>query len=39
VPLAINGLPIGGVGVSGASGDEDERCALAGVAAVKDQLK
>lgn len=39
VPIAVNGSPIGGVGVSGASGDEDERCALAGIAATKGQLK
>jgi len=38
VPITVDGVPIGGVGVSGASGDEDELCALAGIEAVKDQL-
>lgn len=39
VPITIAGIPIGGVGVSGASGDEDEQCALAGIAAAEGLLK
>lgn len=37
VPVVVNDVPIGGVGVSGASGDEDEQCALAGLAALKGE--
>ena len=39
VPVTVNGSPIGGVGLSGGSGDEDERCALAGITAAKGLLK
>lgn len=38
VPIVADGVPIGGVGVSGASGDEDEQCALAGIAAAGEML-
>jgi len=30
---------IGGIGVSGGTGDQDESCAQAGIDAVKDSLK
>ena len=33
LPIRIDGQVIGGVGVSGASGDEDEQCAIAGISA------
>lgn len=33
------GAVLGGIGVSGASGDEDEQCAIAGINAAKDMLK
>ena len=41
VPIMIGDEPIGGVGVSGAAGGQpaDEACALAGVAAIADQLQ
>jgi glc operon protein GlcG len=39
VPIHAGGTVIGGIGVSGASGDEDEQCALAGIAAVEALLK
>jgi glc operon protein GlcG len=39
VPIQIDGKPIGAVGVSGASRDEDESCALAGLEAAKETLK
>ena len=41
VPIMIGDEPIGGVGVSGAVGGQpaDEACALAGVAAIADQLQ
>jgi glc operon protein GlcG len=39
VPIGIGGVPVGGVGVSGASGDEDEQCSLAGLSAAKDLLR
>ena len=40
VPIDASGETIGGVGVSGAPGqDKDEACAKAGVAKVADQLK
>lgn len=39
IPLNIGGNLLGGVGVSGApSGETDEKCALAGVEAVADDL-
>jgi uncharacterized protein GlcG (DUF336 family) len=34
VPIAIEGVVVGGVGVSGASAAEDEACALAALAAL-----
>jgi glc operon protein GlcG len=39
LPIVVNGVPIGGVGVSGASGDEDEQCAQAGLDKAKSMLK
>jgi glc operon protein GlcG len=39
VPIHAGGNVIGGIGVSGASGDEDEQCALAGIAAAESMLK
>lgn len=39
VPITVSGSPVGGVGVSGASADEDEACALAGIAGAKEWLK
>lgn len=39
LPIVINGVPVGGIGVSGASGDEDEQCAQAGIDAAKNLLK
>jgi uncharacterized protein GlcG (DUF336 family) len=37
--MTADGQHIGGVGVSGATGDQDEECAQAGVDAVADMLK
>jgi len=34
-----NGVPVGAIGVSGGTPDQDEECAQAGIDAVKDQLK
>jgi glc operon protein GlcG len=39
LPIMSGGKHIGGIGVSGASGDQDEQCAQASLDAVKDQLK
>ena len=40
LPIATaNGVPVGAIGVSGGTPDEDEACAQAGLDAVKDQLK
>ena len=39
LPIIADGTVIGGVGVSGATGDQDEECAQAGLDAVKDMLK
>lgn len=39
LPVVIAGVPIGGVGVSGASGDEDEQCAAAGIKQATSLLK
>lgn len=39
VPILVAGVPVGGVGVSGASGDEDEQCAFAGIERAKSLLK
>ena len=37
--ITASGRHLGGIGVSGASGDQDEACAQAGLDAVKDLLK
>jgi glc operon protein GlcG len=37
--MTANKVQIGGIGVSGATGDQDEECAKAGLDAVKDDLK
>ncbi|MEM7541821.1 MAG: heme-binding protein [Pseudomonadota bacterium] len=37
--LMEDGTQIGGIGVSGATGDQDEACAQAAIDAVKDQLQ
>lgn len=37
--MTASGKHIGGIGVSGASGDQDEQCAQVGLDAVKDLLK
>jgi glc operon protein GlcG len=37
--IAGDGTQIGGIGVSGATGDQDEACAQAGLEAVADLLK
>jgi uncharacterized protein GlcG (DUF336 family) len=39
VPIKIGNETIGAVGVSGSSSEGDEKCAMAGVAKVADQLK
>jgi uncharacterized protein GlcG (DUF336 family) len=39
VPIRIGNETIGAVGVSGASSEGDERCAVAGIAEVADQLQ
>ncbi len=39
VPIKVGDETIGAVGVSGASSEGDEKCALAGIAKVADQLK
>jgi uncharacterized protein GlcG (DUF336 family) len=39
VPIKVGNQTIGAVGVSGSSSEGDEKCALAGVAKVADQLK
>jgi glc operon protein GlcG len=39
LPIVVDGVPIGGIGVSGASGDEDEQCAQAAIDAAVDLLK
>lgn len=39
LPIVVDGVPIGGIGVSGASGDEDELCAQAGIDAAAAMLK
>lgn len=39
LPIMAGGKHVGGIGVSGASGDQDEQCAQASLDAVKDQLK
>lgn len=39
LPIHAGGVPIGGIGVSGASGDEDEQCAFAAIEAAKGMLK
>ena len=37
--LTANGVQIGGIGVSGATGDQDEQCAQAGIDAIAEQLR
>lgn len=37
--IADDGTQIGGIGVSGATGEQDEECAQAGLDAVADQLR
>src|SRR5262245_4785887 len=39
VPIKAGDETIGAVGVSGASSESDEKCALAGIAKVADQLR
>ena len=39
VPIKIGNDTIGAVGVSGSSSEGDEKCAIAGIAKVQDQLK
>lgn len=39
VPIKIGGETVGAVGVSGSSSEGDEKCAIAGIAKVADQLK
>ena len=39
VPIKVGNETIGAVGVSGSSSEGDEKCALAGIAKVADQLK
>ena len=39
VPIKVGDETIGAVGVSGGSSEADEKCALAGIAKVADQLK
>jgi len=39
VPIKVGNETIGAVGVSGSSAEGDEKCAIAGVAKVADQLK
>jgi uncharacterized protein GlcG (DUF336 family) len=38
LPILSGGVPIGGIGVSGASGDEDEQCAQAAIDAAASML-
>lgn len=39
VPIFMGGQHVGAIGVSGATGDQDEECALKAIEAVKDMLK
>jgi uncharacterized protein GlcG (DUF336 family) len=39
VPIKVGNETIGAVGVSGSSSEGDEKCALAGIAKVADQLR
>jgi uncharacterized protein GlcG (DUF336 family) len=39
VPIKVGNETIGAVGVSGSSSEGDEKCAMAGIAKVVDQLK
>jgi uncharacterized protein GlcG (DUF336 family) len=34
VPIFSNGKVVGGIGASGVTGDQDEQCAKAGIAAM-----
>jgi uncharacterized protein GlcG (DUF336 family) len=37
-PIVVNGDVVGGVGLSGGNGEQDTKCALAALQALKDQL-
>lgn len=39
LPIKVGEVLVGGIGVSGATGDQDEECAQAGLDAVKGDLK
>jgi uncharacterized protein GlcG (DUF336 family) len=39
LPIKVGEVLIGGIGVSGATGDQDEECAQAGLDAIKGDLK
>ena len=39
LPIQVAGVSIGGIGVSGTSGGEDEQCAAAAIEAVAEKLK
>jgi uncharacterized protein GlcG (DUF336 family) len=39
VPIKVGNETIGAVGVSGSSSEDDEKCAMAGIAKVAEQLK
>ncbi len=39
LPIKAGDFLVGGIGVSGATGDQDEECAKVGLDAVKDMLK
>ena len=39
LPIVVDGVLIGGIGVSGATGDQDEECAQAGLDAIAGKLK
>ncbi len=38
LPIKAGSTPVGGIGVSGATGDQDEECAQAGLDAITDLL-
>ena len=37
--LTADGAQLGGIGVSGATSDQDEQCAQAGIDAIADELR
>lgn len=39
IPIFMGGQHVGAIGVSGATGDQDEECAMKAIEAVKDMLK